>query len=125
MANPETVLTEKIRKAIRAAYPHAWIFKVHGDGYQMPGIPDLILVIDGMTIGAEVKCKQPGESLQHAKERATTLQRAQIAAINRAGGIASVVTSPEETLDLIRRGFLKREAQRLERVQREEGRSNV
>ena len=57
----------------------------------------------------EVKFQRPGESHQHAVERATPGQRKQIAWINRSGGIAGVVTSADEAMDLIRRAYIKHE----------------
>lgn len=109
MSSPtnETGLVRAINKAVKKKYPTAWIFKVHGGPMQMAGVPDLIISIDGMLIGAEVKHQKPGESETHSRHRATEIQRAQIQAINRSGGMAGVVISVEETLDLIDRAFVK------------------
>lgn len=73
----------------------------------MPGIPDLLICLDGLLIGIEIKFPRPGESVEHARARATSQQRRQIRLINDAGGMAGVVTSVQEALDLIRRAFLK------------------
>jgi hypothetical protein len=104
----ETGLVKAIVSAVRAKYPSAFIFNVHGGTYQMAGVPDLLFCIDGLMVGAEAKHQKPGESAEHARGRATAIQRVQIAAINRAGGIAAVVLTPDETLELIERGFEKR-----------------
>ncbi len=58
----------------------------------------------------EIKFPHPGESIEHARERATPQQRQQIRRIVNAGGMAGVVTSVEEALDLIHRAFRKRSA---------------
>lgn len=97
-----------IVKAVKTAYPESWIFKVHGDPYQMSGVPDLLICVRGLLVGAEVKFQRPGESADHARSRATPGQRIQIALINAAGGIAAVVLNPVETLALIERGLARR-----------------
>lgn len=113
MPTSETGLQQAIQKAVRKHYPKAWIMKVHGSIYQKVGVPDLLIVVHGVLIGAEVKFVRPGESEDHARGRATPEQRRQIAEIIEAGGMAGVVISVEETLDLIERGIRKqRKAQR-------------
>jgi hypothetical protein len=91
-----------IWKAIATAYPSAWLFKVVGSPYQMSGVPDLLVVVRGLLFGFEVKHVRPGESRQHAVERATPGQLVQIDRLRRAGAVADVVTSPAEVLALIR-----------------------
>lgn len=112
MAEPvnETGLVNKITGQIKKRWPNSWVFKVHGGPMQKTGIPDLLIVIDGLMIGAEVKHQKPRESLEHARNRATPGQRAQIAKINAAGAVAGVVTSVEETFALIEQAFEKRAA---------------
>lgn len=111
MAGPtnERGLVARIMKAVSAEYPQGWWMKVHGGPYQMAGVPDVILCIDGMFIGMEVKFARPGESEASARERTTPGQRLQIRKINDAGGMAGVVTSPDQALDLISRAYQKRE----------------
>ncbi len=104
----ETGLVKAIVRAVKKKYPVAWIMKVHGGPMQMAGIPDLLICVGGLLIGAEAKHQKPGESAEHARGRATPLQRNMIHLINTAGGMAGVVLSPEETLDLIARGLEKR-----------------
>jgi len=108
MSKPEDRLQARIIKAVLRRYPSAWIFHPVGGPYQLPGVPDLLMCINGLLVGAEIKCRRPGESEQAARERSTTGQRLQIQKINRAGGIAGVVLSVEDTLDLIERGLKHR-----------------
>lgn len=75
----------------------------------MPGVPDLLMCVDGLFIGMEVKFPRPGESVEHARARATSQQRQQIRLINNAGGMAGVVTSVAEAVDLVHRAFRKRD----------------
>jgi hypothetical protein len=94
-------------RRIIAEHPTAWLFHPVGGPYQTPGVPDLLMVIDGMFIGMELKFPHVGESVEHARSRATTQQRAQIRRINLAGGMAGVVTSEAEALDMINRAYRK------------------
>ena len=103
----ETGLVAAIRRELNKAYPGHWSIKTHGSPYQVSGVPDLILCVEGLMIGMEVKLIEPGESHEHAIGRTTPLQLAQIKSINGAGGIAGTVTSTEEALELIVRGFIK------------------
>lgn len=97
----ESGLVVQIVKAVKTAYPFAWVMKVHGGPMQVAGIPDLLIVVNGRLIGAEVKHRKNGESVEHARGRATAIQRNQIKKLREAGAVADVVLSPEETLDLI------------------------
>lgn len=101
----ENGLVLQIVKAIKTKYPEAWVFKVHGGPMQVAGIPDLLILVNGLLIGAEAKFQRPGESEAHARGRATPIQRNQIEKIRRAGGVADVVLSVEETLELIERAI--------------------
>lgn len=97
MSQPEARLQRQIQAAIKKAYPDCYLEKIHGGPYQSAGIPDLIMCIDGWFIALEVKRpKGPG---------ATPIQLAKIEQINRAGGIAQVVRSPQEALDVIRQAL--------------------
>jgi hypothetical protein len=103
----EENLQERVIKAILKMRPEAWVWHPVGGPYQTPGIPDLLVVIDGVLIGIELKFPKPGETVEHARDRATPQQRNQIKKINRAGGMAAVCVSVEESLDLIRRALIK------------------
>lgn len=98
----ETALVGAIGKAIVKEHPTAFIIKVHGGPMQEPGLPDLLLCIEGHFFGFEVKHQKPGESEEHARERATPLQRIKIQRINAAGGTGRVILTPEEALDVIK-----------------------
>lgn len=106
MARNETALVTQIVTAINRAYPLAWTFKVHGSPMQMIGVPDLLVVVDGLLFAFEVKHRKPGESAEHAYGRATPQQRLQISRLQRAGAIAHVVLSPEEAITHITRTLL-------------------
>ena len=103
----ETQLQARIVKAIKGIRPNSWIFHPVGGPFQLPGVPDLLMCVDGLFIGMEIKHPKPGESVQHARERATPQQRRQIGLINKAGGMAGVVVSVPEALDLVHRAFVK------------------
>lgn len=91
----------RITQAIKTRWPNAWVAKIAGGPYQTAGIPDLLVVVNGRLIGLEVKVQRVGESVEHARSRATTLQLSVIAALQRADATAGVVLSPEEALELI------------------------
>lgn len=101
MPSTETGLVHNIVRAIERAYPDAWAFKVHGSPYQMTGVPDLVICVQGRFIGAEVKHPKPGESREHAIGRATPGQMFQLRRIRAAGGAGAVVTNVEEALELV------------------------
>lgn len=63
-----------------------WWFKVHGEGMQKAGVPDLAAVILGRAVYIEVK--SPGE-------KATPKQLKEISDIRLAGGLAFVADSVE------------------------------
>lgn len=98
---PETRLVNRIREAILAAHPEAWILKVHGGPTQTAGVPDLLVCVRGQLIGLEVKCPRPGETPDRARGRASRLQLAQLDKLRRAGAGAAVVLTPEEALQSI------------------------
>ncbi|AWN07814.1 endonuclease [Microbacterium phage Hendrix] len=97
----ETALVKAIVIKIKTKYPDAWIMKVHGGPMQTAGIPDLLICVNGLLIGAEIKHQKPRESEAHARGRATPLQHAQIAKIQASGGVAGVALTPDETLALV------------------------
>lgn len=102
---PETRLTNRIRAAILAEYPDAWVMKVAGGLYQTAGIPDLLVLVRGRFFGLEVKCPKPGESDSAARKRATLRQRIALDAIRKAGGASAVIISPGEALQIIDRAL--------------------
>lgn len=107
----EAGLQKQIVKAVKKKYPSAWIFHPVGNPYQETGVPDLLMIIETVLIGAEIKFLRPGETREHAMSRVSKRQRIQISRINAAGGMAGAVVSVEETLDLIERGLRYRRNQ--------------
>lgn len=105
----EAQLVKRIAKALDDAYPMSWVFKVVGHPYQMSGVPDIILCINGLMIAIEVKWQRPGETKKHAEARVTKQQEFQMCGIHNAGGITGVVTTVEEAIHLVTRGLALRE----------------
>lgn len=104
----ENHLSAAIRKAIAKEYPDSWVFHPVGNPYQEVGVPDLLVCVDGLLIGIEVKNPRPAETREHAMSRVTLVQQVQIRRINAAGGMAGAVVSVEEALALIERGLTHR-----------------
>lgn len=98
---PETRLVARIKAAILGRYPGAFVEKIHGGPYQRVGLPDLLVIVRGRAIGLEVKAQRPGESVEHARNRATPTQLATLSAMELAGAPARVVLSPAEALTAI------------------------
>jgi hypothetical protein len=101
VATHETPLVAAIAREIKKRYPGCWVFKVVGSPFQMTGVPDLLLTIEGHTYGFEVKYQRPGESVQHARGRATPGQLKQIKDLRRAGATADVILSAAEAIAVI------------------------
>lgn len=66
----------------------AWHVKTHGGSYGRAGVPDLLVCYDGQFFAFEVKKPKVGV--------VTRLQALEIERINKADGIAAVVTSVVE-----------------------------
>ena len=82
---PEQKITARIvgyLKQLQAEKHPVWFLKVAGGSYQRPGIPDLLIVIDGMALFLEVKA--PGN-------KPTPLQETEIKRIQAAHALAYVV----------------------------------
>lgn len=101
MAVRESTVVASIHKVIVEKYPQAWVFKVFGNAFQMSGVPDLLVCIDGLLFGLEVKAPRSSETREAAAGRATALQMLQIKRLVEAGAVAAVVTSPAEALAVI------------------------
>lgn len=71
----------------------AWHIKTHGGSYGRSGVPDLIVCFQGQFFAFEVKKPKVGV--------VTRLQQLEIDRINRADGIALVVTSVEQVKERI------------------------
>lgn len=94
MPNPETRLTNKIRKRLRIEYPDDVWWKIHGGPSQESGIPDLIGCHRGRFIALEVKVD--------LRSKASPKQRYQLERVTRALGYSAVVKSPMDALEVIR-----------------------
>lgn len=86
----EAPIVKKIAKELKKQ--GWWGFKTHGGADQIRGLPDLVGCYHGYFLAMEVK--KPGKD-------ATPLQAFTIQQIRLAGGIAGVVHSVEEALDLL------------------------
>lgn len=98
----EAQVVHAVRKALLKEWPHAWVLKTAGSIYQEPGVPDLLVCVDGRMVGLEVKFQRAGESEAHARGRASVQQRVHIRRLLRAGGMAEVVLTPEEAVAVVR-----------------------
>lgn len=94
MSNEGTLIAAMVRM-VRSEYPNAWVFKVHGNPYQMSGVPDLLICLDGRLFAAEAKHHRPGESVSARLGRVTPGQWLQLQRIEDAGGVVGVVWSVE------------------------------
>lgn len=83
----------KIIKFIQKAYPTAFVWKAAAGPYSRQGIPDVCAVIGGRYYGFEVKRPYIGVL---SKIQEQTIDR-----IRAAGGVAAVVTFPEEVQRIV------------------------
>jgi Holliday junction resolvase len=89
----EAALTNRIRVACKER--GAYVFKARGDPRQTKGIPDLVGCHNGYFFGFEVKV--PG------REKTLTLNQAEnLKRIEEAGGVAAMITSKAQALELLR-----------------------
>lgn len=93
MSQPESKLSRKIMDRLRLEGYFA--FKIHGSEYMMAGLPDIIVCAQGRFVGLETKMPStrgnvsPRQSYVHSQ-------------IENAGGVAQVVCSPQEALDVVK-----------------------
>ena len=90
---PETRLRSKIVKAIHDYYPDTHVEHPHGSQYSA-GMLDLVGCHESVYFAFEVKTPQN-------KKGATDLQRATMESIRKAGGVAEVIQSVEEALEVL------------------------
>ena len=94
---PEAKLWTKIRRAVfDYGGQDLYGFKTHGGHVAIPGIPDGIFCYRGWFVGMEVKV--PGK-----EHTLTEKQGYHLKSIRRAGGVADVVTSPEQAVALLQK----------------------
>ena len=91
----ESYYQGKIIKFLKATYPGAFVWKAAAGPYSRQGIPDVCAVIDGRYFGFEVKRPYIGVL--------SKIQEQTIRQIRKAGGVAEVVTFPEEVGKVIER----------------------
>lgn len=94
MSSPEENVVSAIKrslKKIKNRHP-IWMYRTHGDGRTLKGVPDLHFVFWGFAVWIEVKA--PGK-------KPTPLQLKRIEEINQAGGFAGWVDSRDQFEDFI------------------------
>ena len=84
----------KIIRWLKEQYPGAFVWKAAAGPYSRGGIPDVCMVLNGHFFGFEVKRPEVG--------RLSKIQEQTIKEINAAGGIAAVVSYPEQVEKIIR-----------------------
>lgn len=89
----ESSITRSILQALKRR--GGFWFKVHGHPGQLRGLPDILGVYKGKFVALEVKTPERRKEL-------TELQHHVLQKISEAGGVASVVTSAREALEVIR-----------------------
>lgn len=100
MKKPETSLQQKIVRALDKEVGGHWM-KIHGSQFQTKGIPDLLGCVAGLFFALEVKCDS-------SKYGASDYQLYNIKQIHDSGGMAAVVESPEEAVELVKRHIKER-----------------
>ena len=89
----EKYYQKKIIEFLKKAYPTAFVWKAAAGAYSRGGIPDVCAVINGRYYGFEVKRPYIGVL--------SKIQQQRIKQIIVAGGVAEVVTFPEEVRRII------------------------
>ena len=89
----ESYYQDKIIKFLKEAYPEGFVWKEAAGPYSRQGIPDVSFIKDGRYYGFEVKRPYIGVL---SKIQEQTINR-----IRAAGGIAEVVTFPEEVRKIV------------------------
>jgi hypothetical protein len=95
---PEVKLYKSVKKALDGM--DVWWMKIHGGPMQRPGVPDLLIVVDGLAVFVELKADG---------KNATPLQEHVMAGIRKAGGVAIVARSVEEVVETVRKSQLESE----------------
>lgn len=93
MPETEAELVKKIIKALRMI-PQCEAMKIHGDMYQERGIPDILVCYRGNFVAFEVK--RPGKERNVSK-----FQHLKLLKISKAGGVARVISSTYEAIDIL------------------------
>lgn len=101
-AKNERQLTDRVIREVKKVFPDAWYLKVHGNGYQRGGIPDLLFCVKGRFVAVEMKHQKPGESLEHMRSRLHPLQKKELNSIAGAGGVAVLAWTVDQVIDALR-----------------------
>lgn len=88
---PEKQITNAIIRILKRT-PNLWYVKLHGGPMQQAGLPDLCLVVNGMSVWIEVKA--PGGTVSPLQERT-------MGQIRDAGGLTFVVRSSGEVEQIL------------------------
>lgn len=91
----EAKLTTRIRQELQRVFPGIFVFKVWGNEHMLAGLPDLLGCWDGRFFGLEVK-------LPESRTNVSARQELVHGMIQKAGGVAEVVTSPAEAVAVMR-----------------------
>lgn len=89
----EPYYQDKIKKALKAKYPRAFVVKISLSMYSQAGIPDIMMIYCGHYFGFEVKRPVVGIP--------SKLQEETIRKITAAGGTALFVRWPEEAIQAV------------------------
>lgn len=89
----ESYYQDKIKKALKAKYPRAFVVKISLSMYSQAGIPDIMMIYCGPYFGFEVKRPVVGVP--------SKLQKETIRQIIAAGGTALFVRWPEEAIQAV------------------------
>ena len=93
LLHKESFYQAKIIRWLKGQYPDAFVWKAQAGPYCRQGIPDICAIINGHFFGFEVKRPEVG--------RLSKIQEQTIKEINAAGGIAAVVSFPEQVEKII------------------------
>ena len=91
----ESYFQEKIIRHLKIKYPEAFVWKAAAGAYSRSGIPDVCCILEGRFYGFEVKRPLLG--------KASVIQEQTIKEIRGAGGVAELVSYPEEVDRIVRR----------------------
>lgn len=93
MTQRESKLSREIMKRLRL---NGWFaFKVHGSEFMMAGLPDIIVCAEGKFIGLETKHPE-------TRDDVSPRQRYVHSQIEAAQGVARVVCSPNEAIEVVK-----------------------
>jgi hypothetical protein len=95
MSQKESRLSNRIRKELLLHFgSRLFIFKVWGNEHMMAGLPDLVGCVDGKFFALEVKRPE-------TRSNTSAVQEYVMGKIREAGGIAGVITTPAEAINVL------------------------